>query len=143
MPYVLDVDAPTIFSALIAFYADKLGGTPGVDLFGGNSIDLPNEDYPMLTIISYGGGGPEDTQQEPNAIRHPNFQLTGRSIIYDEALALAEAALAKSTARNEVFSGFFFLRIAPRSDVFDLPLDPSGRSRVAFNIETTVRKVGS
>jgi hypothetical protein len=142
MPLPIDTAAPTIFSALVQFYTAKLGATPGVDLFGGNAVNLPNENKPMLTIIGYGGIKPEGLHTEGLiVIRRPRFQLTARSIVFDEALALAEAAYAASQAIDEEIGGFFFLRISPLTEPVSLPLDPSGRARITFNLETVVRAV--
>ena len=122
---------------------DALGAVEGVDLFNGPAVPPPNEQgLAQLNVVAYGGAPPDGSHNEGLCVlRKSTFQIVGRHEDYDKAYEVTEAARAALCVTDTALRGLYFLRISPRTEMTDLPLDPQRRARIAFSIETVSRLI--
>lgn len=134
-----------IVKALAALLAARGAGTLGVSVFAVPAT-MPTGAAGFLTIEETGGAAALGTHEDPMAIRRPAFQIVARKgTDYSAARDLADLAFdafSKNTS-NLTAGDVFFLSIRPIQDIFSLGLDPAGRPRAAFNIETKCRLLPS
>lgn len=125
-----------------------LGVNAGLGTFGGATgtiyispkAIIPTGDGPYTSIIETGGTGPLQIQDRVNAYRRPTAQIVVRAQSYNVAYLLAHKwynVVAK--IRNDLINSVFYHKIVPLQEPFDMPLDESGRARVAFNVLATKR----
>lgn len=130
----------SLITAAVLRLVDRGVGVGGTTIFAGTDVDLPTSGTPaILTLLQTGGESPEGTHQDgAAALRKPRFQATARADVYDDALALAEAAWAalggKPPIVNLSIGDVFLLWMHPISDFIDLPIDANARVRIAFNV---------
>lgn len=126
--------------ALIEILHAKGAGTLGTSIYG-VPVATPTDDRGFLTVEETGGSGPTGTHQEPGALRRPSFQIVARKgKVYKDARDLADLAFdALFTVSNRQSLDVFFLWIRAKQEPFNLGLDPSGRPRAAFNVDTECR----
>lgn len=125
--------------AVIQRLVDTGVGVSGTTILAGNA---PNNVPPAgvdahLVIHETGGRPPQGTHNEGfTAERLPSFQIVAKASRYPDAAAKAEQAYDALRLVNTTISGVFFLTMYPLQDPFELPPDPNGKLRVAFNIAT-------
>ena len=134
---------PQPLGGILQRLVDVLGAEEGADLFNGPAIPPPNEQgLAQITVITYGGSAPGGTHNEGlSVLRRSTFQVIGRHEDYDVAYAAAEAAREALIVTDIELRGLYFLRISPRTELADLPLDPQRRVRVAFSVEAVSRLI--
>ncbi len=122
------------------FTAAPTSLTFGTNLFTSLKSQLPTDQAQdkYLTVVATGGTGPTyiHNKKDP-AFRHPGAAITAFAKKQSDASGLAEQAFQAVVAvRNQQINGtgFFYLKLKPLQEPFELPITPDGYSRWRFNI---------
>lgn len=108
------------------------------NIFLGESVNVPSDDGPYLSVSVTGGTTPLQTHGSTAVPRmpRPSVQLVARAPKRVDAYNMLVAAYAALHAvRNTTIGGVFYLQLRPAQEIFDFGLDAVGRPRVAVNFD--------
>jgi hypothetical protein len=127
----------TAHEALIGRLVTQGIGVLGSTLFASIASELPGGPGPYTSLLATSGLTPVGTHNAgPTKYRRPTFQVVARAQDPKVARSKAVAAYAALTVTNQTIGSLWFLSVTPQQEPFELPADPQGRARWAFNVAT-------